>query len=94
VEGKIMEASFLAAVKVSILAITVIFVVLVILIFTIKLLVKLIPYAAPPPAPPRHQASPSASSEQDEHVAAITATLSMHLRKSPNEFRIVNISQQ
>jgi sodium pump decarboxylase gamma subunit len=94
VEGKIMEASFLAAVQVSILAIAVIFTVLVILIFTIKILVRLIPYVAPPPKAPRQQtaSAQSANGEQDEHVAAITATLAMHLRKSPDEFQIVNIS--
>ena len=90
-----MEASFLAAVNVSILAMAVIFTALVILIFTIKLLVKLIPYEAPPPKAPRRQAAstPSASGDQDDHVAVITATLAMHLGKSPDEFRIVNISQ-
>ena len=87
-----MEASFLAAVNVSILAMAVIFTVLVILIFTIKLLVRLVPYEAPPPKVRRQSASaPSAS--DDDHVAVITATLAMHLGKSPDEFRIVNISQ-
>lgn len=86
-----MEASFLAAVNVSILALAVIFTVLIILIFTIKLLVKLIPYKAPPPK--ARPSSPSASGNQDDHVAAITATLAMHMGKSPDEFRIVNISQ-
>ncbi len=88
-----MEASFLAAVNVSILAIMVIFTVLVILIFTIQVLVKLIPYKAPPPAPARPQTASSANGDQDDHVAAITATLAMHMGKSPSEFRIVNISQ-
>ena len=77
-----MEASFLAAVNVSVLAMAVIFTVLVILIFTIKVLVRLVPYEAPPP-----------SASGDDHVAVITATLAMHLGKSPDEFRIVNISQ-
>jgi Na+-transporting methylmalonyl-CoA/oxaloacetate decarboxylase gamma subunit len=86
-----MEASIFAAVQVSILSISVIFTVLTILIFTIKLLVKLIPYQAPPTKPARRQ-SPS-SNDQDDHVAVITATLSMHMGKSPDEFRIVNISQ-
>ena len=87
-----MEASFLAAVNVSVLAMAVIFTVLVILIFTIKILVKLVPYEAPPPKAHRQPASaPSASG--DDHVAVITATLAMHLGKSPGEFRIVNISQ-
>ena len=90
-----MEASFLAAVNVSILAIAVIFTVLIILIFTIQLLEKLIPYEAPPPEAPHHQpaSTPSVSGDQDDHVAVITATLAMHLGKSPDEFRIVNISQ-
>ena len=50
-----MEVSVLSAVNVSILAMAVIFIVLTILIFTIKVLVKLLPYEAPPPAPQRHQ---------------------------------------
>ena len=89
-----MEVSISAAVNVSILAISVIFTVLIILIFTIQALVKLMPYKAPPPAPPRRQAAASASGDQDDHVAAITATLAMHMGKSPNDFRIVNISQR
>lgn len=89
-----MEASFLAAVNISILSITVIFTVLTILIFTIQALVKLIPYEAPPPAPPRHRTTSPAGGDQDDHVAAITATLAMHMGKSPDELRIVNISQK
>ncbi len=89
-----METSFLAAVNVSILSMTVIFIVLTVLIFTIQALVKLIPYKAPPPAPPRRQTASSASGDQDNHAAVITAALAMHLGKSPNEFRIVNISQR
>ena len=48
-----MEASVSAAVNVSMLAMSVIFTVLIILIFTIKALVKLIPYEAlhPPHLP-------------------------------------------
>ncbi len=88
-----MEVSISAAVNVSVLAMAVIFAVLVILIFTIQLLVKLMPYKAPPPAPPRRKTAASASSE-DDHVAAITATLAMHMGKSPSDFRIVNISQR
>ena len=88
-----MEASFLAAVNVSVLAMAVIFTVLVILIFTIKILVKLVPYEAPPPKAHRQPASAPSASGDDDHVAVITATLAMHLGKSPDEFRIVNISQ-
>ena len=87
-----MEASISAAVNVSILAVSVIFTVLVILIFTIQALVKLMPYKAPPPAAPSHKIA--ASGDQDDHVAAITATLAMHMGKSPNDFRITNISQR
>ena len=84
-----MEATISAAVNVSILAMAVIFTVLVILIFTIQTLVKLMPYKAPP----RRQTVDSASSNQDDDVAAITATLAIHMGKSPSEFRIINISQ-
>ena len=87
-----MEASVLSAVSVSILAMSVIFIVLTILILTIQILVKLIPYEAPPPAPQRQKAV--ASGDQDDHVAAITATIAMHMGKSPNDFRITNISQR
>ena len=88
-----MEVSVLSAVNVSILAMGVIFIVLTILIFTIKVLVKLLPYEAPPPSPQRRQ-KPSSSengNNHDDHVAAITATLAMHMGKTPSEFRIINI---
>ena len=84
-----MEASVPAAVNVSILAISVIFTVLIILIFTIKILVKLMPYQTPPATPARNNAG--ITSGQDDQVAAITATLAAHMGKRPDEFRIVNI---
>ena len=84
-----MEASVSAAVNVSILAISVIFTVLIILIFTIKILVKLMPYQTPPATAPRKTAG--ITSGQDDQVAAITATLAAHMGKRPDEFRIVNI---
>ena len=87
-----MEVSFLAAVNVSILAMAVIFTVLTILIFTIQTLVKLIPYEPPPSLPSKQKTISSVNSEQDDHVAAITATLAMHMGKSPKEFKIVSIS--
>ena len=83
-----MEASVSSAVSVSILAMSVIFTVLVILIFTIKLLVKLIPYEAPPA---RKVSASNPPSGQDDQVAAITASLAAHMGKRPDEFRIVNI---
>jgi len=85
-----MEASVFAAVNVSILAMTVIFTVLTILIVTIRLLVKLIPYEEPPAVPSR-KISPGSPSENDDQVAAITATLAAHMGKRANEFRILNI---
>ena len=89
-----METSIFAAVNVSILAMAVIFTVLTILIFTIQVLVKLIPYESPTSLSKIHKTTSSLSSEQDDHVAAITATLAMHMGKSPKEFKIVNISQR
>ncbi len=81
-----MEASIPAALNVSVLAMVVIFMVLTILIFTIQMLVKFMPYKAPPPAK-----SVSVASTSDDQVAAITATLASHMGKRPDEFRIVNI---
>ena len=86
-----MEASVSAAVNVSILAMSVIFTVLVILIFTIKALVKLIPYEAPPTPPARKVSASSPPPGQDDQVAAITASLAAHMGKRPDEFRIINI---
>jgi sodium pump decarboxylase gamma subunit len=83
-----MEASVSAAASVSVLAMSVIFTVLIILIFTIKLLVKLIPYEAPPA---RKVSASNPPSGQDDQVAAITASLAAHMGKRPDEFRIVNI---
>ena len=83
-----MEASILAAVNVSVLAMTVIFVVLTILIFTIRMLVKLIPYKEPAPS---QKVPVSISCGHDDQVAAITATLAAHMGKKPGEFRILKI---
>ena len=88
-----MEASVSAAVSVSLLAMSVIFTVLTILIFTIKVLVKLTPYEAPP-APPAGKTSSSSPSGKDDQVAAITASLAAHMGKRPDEFRIVNIQSR
>ena len=86
-----MEVSVLAAVNVSILAMTVIFVVLTILIFTIQMLVKFIPYEEPAASQKVSTGSPSG---QDDQVAVITATLAAHMAKRPDEFRIVNIQSR
>ena len=85
-----MEVSVSAAVNVSILAMSVIFIVLIVLIFTIRTLVKLMPYQTPPTIIPARK-TVGATSEQDDQVAAITATLATHMRKRTDEFRIVNI---
>ncbi len=86
-----MEVSVSAAVNVSILAMSVIFTVLIVLIFTIQALVKLMPYQAPTTTPARKTVVRSTAAEQDDQVAAITATLAAHMGKRPDEFRIVNI---
>ncbi len=86
-----METSVLAAVNVSALAMGVIFLVLTLLIFTIRVLVKLMPYQELPAGPGRKTASSSAASGQDDEVAAITASLAAHMGKRPDELRILNI---
>ena len=87
-----MEVSVSAAVNVSILAMSVIFTVLIILIFTIKTLVKYMPYKAAPSGPrARAVSAANSSTGEDDQVAAITATLAAHIGKRPDEFRIANI---
>ena len=87
-----MEVSVSSAVNVSILAMSVIFTVLIILIFTIKTLVKLIPYQESPIAPARKIIASTPG--QDDQVAAITASLAAHMGKRPDEFRLVNIQSR
>ena len=87
-----MEVSVSSAANVSILAMSVIFTVLIILIFTIKTLVKLIPYQASPVGPARKIVTSTPG--QDDQVAAITASLATHMGKRPDEFRIVNIQSR
>ena len=90
-----MEVSVSAALSVSALAMAVIFTVLTILIFTIKALVKIIPYKAPPAPPARKVASSAATTpEQDDQIAAITGGLAAHMGKRSDEFRIVNIQSR
>ncbi len=86
-----METSVLAAVNVSALAMAVIFVVLTLLIFTIQGLVKLMPYEKPPASTGRKKVNSSGIPEQDDEVAAITATLAAHMGIKPDEFRIIKI---
>ena len=86
-----MEVSVSAAINVSILAMSVIFTVLIILIFTIKTLVKYMPYKAAPSEPAARVVSAGNSIGEDDQVAAITATLAAHIGKRPDQFRITNI---
>ena len=48
------------------------------------------PYQTPPTIIPARK-TVGVTSEQDDQVAAITATLATHMRKRTDEFRIVNI---
>jgi Na+-transporting methylmalonyl-CoA/oxaloacetate decarboxylase gamma subunit len=86
-----MEVSVSAAINVSILAMSVIFTVLIILIFTIKTLVKYMPYKAAPTELAARVVSVGNSAGEDDQVAAITATLAAHIGKRPDQFRITNI---
>ena len=87
-----MNDAMITAFTVSAIAISVIFVVLTILIFTIKLLVRLLPYEEPPPKPaPRVQPQ---QTEMDEDIAIITAAMTSHLSRLPRKFQIVNIQSR
>lgn len=83
----------LAAVKVSILAMGVIFTVLTVLIGVIQLLVKFIPYVEPP-APPARTMAPAAGSgteEEAETLAAIHVAVAHHRGETPQAIQITNI---
>jgi len=86
-----MTASIGNAVTVSFISMSVIFIVLTILIFTINLLVKLLPYQAPP-APAKKKAAQAAqapgASESDEHIAAITGAMNAHLGQNAGNLNI------
>ncbi len=83
------------SIQVSFLAMGVIFLVLSVLIGVIKILDKLIPYKAPPPAPPKPSSArpkqQTSTLEEEEHLAAIQATLAFHLGKQPQQIQISNI---
>ena len=88
-----MNDGIITAFTVSGISITVIFLVLTILIFTIKLLVRLLPYEEPPPQPVR-KAQPTAPSDVDEDIAVITSVMAVHLGRIPGNFQIVNIQSR
>ena len=74
----------LTSLIVSLIAISVIFTVLVVLIYTIKLLVRLIPYEEPPAQKTTSAALPKASlpSVSPDIISAITSVMATHLGKS------------
>ena len=86
-----MDPIVITSLTVSLIAILVIFTVLVVLIYTIKLLVRLIPYEAPP-AVARAKPKNSANAVTPDIISAITAAMATHLRKSPQEFYITQIN--
>jgi len=78
----------LVSVKVSFIALGVIFLVLSLLIVLIEILVRLIPYEAPPaPGWP----TGAAPGDEDEHIAAIHAAVAHHLGASPDSIQITNV---
>ncbi|MDH3256964.1 MAG: OadG family transporter subunit [Nitrospinota bacterium] len=83
----------MASIKVSFLAMGVIFIVLGILIGVVKVLVHFLPYKAPPVRPPRAKA-PAASSQDEDHIAAIHAALAHHLGQAPQNIHLVDITAQ
>jgi Na+-transporting methylmalonyl-CoA/oxaloacetate decarboxylase gamma subunit len=89
-----MNDALLTSITVSGIAIIVIFTVLTILIFTIKLLVHLLPYKAPPPQPKRTTAPVSAPSDQDADIAVITSVMASHLGQTAGNLQVVNIQSR
>ena len=88
-----MDPIVITSLTVSLIAIMVIFTVLVVLIYTIKLLVRLIPYKETPAAA-RAKAPTSTNAVTPDIISAITAAIATHLRKSPQEFYITQINQK
>lgn len=86
-------SSIIAAIQISFLAMSVIFLVLGILIGVIRVLVHFLPYTAEPEPPSRAQTSTAASGtfQDEDHIAAIHAVLAHHLGKAPQEIHIQHI---
>ena len=90
-----MDSIVLTSLIVSLIAILVIFTVLIVLIYTIKLLVRLIPYEEPPAQKITSVALPKTSpptSVSPDIISAITSVMATHLGKSPQEFHITQIN--
>ena len=85
-----MDPIVITSLRVSLIAILVIFTVLVVLIYTIKLLVRLIPYEDPP-ATARAKSRTSVNAVTPDIISAITGAMATHLRQSPQEFHITQI---
>jgi len=86
-----MDPIVITSLTVSLIAIMVIFTVLVVLIYTIKLLVRLIPYEEPP-ATAIAKARTSVNAVTPDIISAITAAMVTHLKKSPQQFHITQIN--
>jgi len=56
-------------------------------------MVHLLPYEEPPPKPAR-KAQPTAPSDVDEDIAAITSVMATHLSRLPENLQIVNIQSR
>jgi Na+-transporting methylmalonyl-CoA/oxaloacetate decarboxylase gamma subunit len=93
-----MTDALYTAFTVSGIAIIVIFLVLTILIFTIKLLVHLLPYEAPPPqvkkARPVAAAPVTQTSDVDADIAAITSVMASHLGQTAGNLQVINIQSR
>jgi len=92
-----MTNAISTALTVSGIAIIVIFLVLTILIFTIKLLVHLLPYEAPPPPVKKARpvvASATQTSDVDADIAVITSVMSSHLGQTAGNLQVISIQSR
>ena len=89
-----MDSIVLTSLTVSLIAISVIFIVLTALIYTIKLLVRLVPYEEPPAqkVTPTELSKNSPPSVSPDIISAITSVMATHLGKSPQEFHITQVN--
>ena len=89
-----MDPIVITSLTVSLIAISVIFTVLVILIYTIKLLVRLIPYEELPVSisAAKTKSQTSANAVTPDIISTITAVMATHLGRSPEEFHITQIN--
>lgn len=80
-----------SAIQVSFLAMGIIFLVLGVLIGLIQILVKLLPYKEPPPAPEKPRASAASGPDEGETIAAIHAAVARYRGQSPEAIQITSI---